>query len=134
MRTKIVIAALIAIILVTARISYVTLFPPAPPKAGTVGIVSKAKAQALSGSKFLNQLGKEGRLPGFSTNEHGMFASKVVEISYPYTLTVQFVKTGDKSRCNYYTIVQPTKDSEWQLKRAWQTDATGKIVEEWTVE
>src|ERR1700679_655115 len=120
MRTKIAIVALIAIILVTARISYVTLYPPVPPK-----VVSKAKVEALSGEQFLIQLGGEGQLPGFSPHEHAIFASKVVKLFYPYTLNVQYAKTGDTSRLNHYTIVQLTKDSEWQLKRAWQTDVKG---------
>ena len=134
MRTTIAIVALIAIILVTARISYVKLFPPAPARPRQSEISKKDQAEGLSGEKFLIQLGKDGRLPGFSTNEHGMFSAKGVIISYPYTLTVEFVKKGDTSRCNYYTILRLTKDSEWQLKRAWQTDATGKIVQEWSVE
>src|SRR5580704_4535904 len=116
MRTKIAIVALIVLILVTAGISYVALFSSVPTR---TTVSKKEQAEVLSGAKFLSELGNEGRLPGFTPHEQGMFSSKGVIISYPYTLTVEFVKKGDTSRRNYYTILRLAKDSEWQLKRAW---------------
>jgi hypothetical protein len=96
-------------------------------------VAAKARAEGESGAQFLIRLAKDGRLPGIHQDDHGNMSARAGAVSYPYSLTFQFAKTGDTSKCNY-TIVQLTKGSEWKLKRAWRTDAGGKVIEEWTVQ
>lgn len=64
MRTKITVLVLATLILISAGISYVTLFPPAPSKTGVAGIAATARAEGESGEDFLVGLGRQGRLPG----------------------------------------------------------------------
>ena len=77
------------------------------------------------------QLRQEGRLPGYTTNAHGIVSIDGPMAYYPFSLTIRF-KEGEAST-NSYTIVQINKDSPWQLKRAWQTDSKDQIIQEWAV-
>src|SRR5580658_2085476 len=115
MRVNIIIVVLAAIILVTARISYVTLFSSISPRDGAVtGIGAKARAERQSGVQFLVRLAKEGNLPGINKGDHRNMSARSGKISFPYSMTFQIVKTGDTSRYNYQ-IVQFAEDSEWRL-------------------
>jgi len=92
-----------------------------------------AKTEAISGGDFLLQLHQQGRLPGDSKDSHGkitcyLLPSDLQQVSYPLSRTYQVVKTGDIST-NNYTIVRLTKDSAWQLQRAWRTDSSGHVIE-----
>jgi hypothetical protein len=96
-----------------------------------------AKTEAISGGDYLLQLHQMGRLPGDSKDDHGKITcylspSDLQEVTYPLSRTFRVVKTGGTST-NNYTVVRLTKDSSWQLARAWQTDSAGRIIEEWPV-
>jgi hypothetical protein len=52
------------------------------------------------------------------------------EIAYPFSPTFQISVKG-QSFTNHYTVQRETKDSAWQLQRAWQTDSEGRTVKEW---
>jgi hypothetical protein len=90
---------------------------------------------------FLDQLYDQGRLPGISTDEVGqvscdlpglVISNKLAEMTYPALRTFHLVKTGETST-NNYTLVKTSKDSAWQLQKAWRVDAAGHTIEEWPI-
>jgi hypothetical protein len=90
---------------------------------------------------FFDDLKAQGRLPGISKGSHGDAITDDLsesdscisqKIKYPYLLTFHVVLTGD-SLTNHYTVMQPSKDSVWQLLRAWRTDAEGHVIKEWPI-
>lgn len=132
MRSTATIKALIVVILLSGIFGYRALFPSAPKTAGVVKTAEEGRNIAKAAMDYLSQLRREGRLPGVAFNEHGN-----AEISgrlqyHPYSLTMRFNKEGEAST-NNYSIVQIKQDSPWQLKRAWQTDSNGQIIQEWTI-
>jgi hypothetical protein len=97
----------------------------------------KARTEAESGGNFLFRLHQKGRLPGDAKDEHGKITcylspKDLEQLIYPLSWTYQVVKKGDSST-NNYTIVRLTKDSSWQLQRAWRTDSQGRVTEEWGI-
>jgi hypothetical protein len=90
--------------------------------------------------EFMGDLKNQGRLPGVAKDGHGdgnldvPFTSdlSMLKIKYPFSLTFNYVAKGD-SLTNNYTFVQSTKDSAWQLQRAWRTDSQGRVIKEWPV-
>ena len=132
MRSRVTIAALVAVILVSTRFGHRPLFPVAPKMAGVVKTEEEERILAEAARDYLSQLRREGRLPGDTTNDHGIaYISGRLSVP-PYSLTMRFHKEGQAST-NNYTIMQIKKDSPWQLKRAWQTDSNDQIIQEWTV-
>ena len=96
-----------------------------------------AKTETISGGDFLLQLHQQGRLPGDSKDDHGkitcyLLPSDLQEVTYPLSRTFRMVETGSTST-NNYTVVRLTKDSSWQLQRAWQTDSEGHVIQEWPI-
>jgi hypothetical protein len=132
MRNPFAILALVVGILVSAIFGYRALYPSAPKRVGVVKTVAEGQAIALSGMDYLSQLRTEGRLPGVASNEHQNAYIDGRLGSYPYSLTMHYNKGGG-AVTNHYAIVQIKQGSPWQLKRAWQTDAKGKITQEWSV-
>jgi hypothetical protein len=95
-----------------------------------------AKTETISGADFLLQLHQQSRLPGDSIDVHGritciLLSSDLQQVSYPLSRTYQVIPTGG-TYTNNYMIVRLTKDTAWQLQRAWQTDSQG-VTEEWLV-
>lgn len=95
-------------------------------------------AQAV---EVLKRLHDKGHLPGDSKDSHGQVTceinplivlNKVVEMTYPESRTFHIVTTGETST-NNYTLVKLSKDSAWQLQKAWRTDSKGRTTEEWQV-
>lgn len=96
-----------------------------------------AKTEVFSGRDFLLQLHQQGQLPGDSKDARGILTcyllpSDLQHISYPLSRTYHIILTGSTDT-NNYTIIRPTKDSGWQLQRAWRTDSTGRVIDEWPV-
>lgn len=93
--------------------------------------------ETVAAQKFLSELKESGHLPGFTTNDHGRMTSDYVPLAknvlYPFSITYHCVKNGDSSTY-HYTVVSESKDSAWQLQRAWKTDSNGKVLEEWPVQ
>ena len=94
-----------------------------------------AKTEAVSAGDYVLQLHQQGRLPGDSKDAHGKITcyltpSDLQEVTYPLSRTFRVVETG---ATNNYTVVRLTKDSSWQLQRAWQTDSEGRVIQEWPV-
>jgi hypothetical protein len=97
---------------------------------------SPVTKETLAGGDYLLELHKQGRLPGDSKDMHGKIESDSAtlarEVIYPCTRTFHVTITGE-SFTNYYTVTRTSKDSGWQLDKAWRTDSAGHTVEEWTV-
>ena len=96
-----------------------------------------AGTEAKSGGDFLFRLHQKGELPGDAKDERGKIScylspTDLKEILYPLSRTYQVVKNGDSST-NNYTIIRLTKNSPWQLQRAWRTDSQGRVTEEWAI-
>jgi hypothetical protein len=132
MKSTFTITALVVVILVSAIFGYHALYPSAPKRAGVVRTVAEGQTIASSGMEYLSQLRREGHLPGVATNEHGNATIYFRLASPPYSLTVRVTIRGE-TFTNNYNIVQNKKDSPWELKRAWQTDSKGQIIQEWAV-
>ena len=120
----------VVVVLIMAIFGYRAL--SFPNRAGVVQTVDEGRMVAKAGMDYLFHLRLEGRLPGITTTEHGNASISGGLSRYPYSLTMRFNKQGEAST-NNYTILQLKKDSPWQLKRAWQTDSNGQIIQEWPV-
>lgn len=72
---------------------------------------------------FLYHLREQGRLPGWSKNEPG----QLVEIFFG---SVDFKKPGDPS-IYHYSVTRPFKDGPWELQKAWRTDPSGHVLQEY---
>jgi hypothetical protein len=94
-------------------------------------------AETVSAGNYLMELQKQNRLPGVSNIEHGQIAAEEMtlsksdlnKITYPIQRTFNIVKDGDRSRY-HYRLVRSTKDAEWKLDRAWRTDSSGRVIED----
>ncbi len=83
--------------------------------------------------EYASALKAEGKLPGFSSNEHGReiasAAWKGSLVSYPAEVTVRAWKQGDESTyC--YTFVKDMPDSAWQLTKAIRADKNETVLEQ----
>lgn len=130
MKNAVTMTASVVVILVMAMICYREIHPASPKMNGAVKTVQEGQAIAKSGIEYLSQLRQEGRLPGVGTNEHGHASINGRLNSYPYSLTMQLTKEGETS-VNHYAIKKLSKNSTWQLERAWQTDSSGHFIQEW---
>jgi hypothetical protein len=112
------------------------------PKVIKMAITNEVHMETGRAGLILKQLHEQGRLPGDSKDEHGKLTSgtfdlvvsnKATVITYPTSRTFHLVKDGDTST-NNYTLVKLSKDSEWKLQKAWQTDSNGTFVKEWPIQ
>jgi len=100
-------------------------------------LTNSALPEMGQAGKFLVELKKSGRLPGVLADSHGELSvngplSAFQEAKYPFTVTFDLNVKGD-SLTNHYTVVRQVKDAEWQLEKAWRTDAQGHTAIEWPV-
>jgi hypothetical protein len=84
--------------------------------------------------QFLVGLKNEGRLPGCRKEDKGGDSIPAQDFStdYPLSRTFDFQRTGESLKC-HYLVVQASPTAPWKLQRAWQTDASGGIVQEFQV-
>jgi len=91
--------------------------------------------------EYLINLNDKGQLPDLSKGEHGHFLSDwlLSEVqkeggleAYPVTRSFSFFKSHD-SFVYHYTVVLASKDGDWKLQKAWRTDASEHVVEEYPV-
>lgn len=86
---------------------------------------------------YLHQLRIEGRLPGVQKDETILLLLPTVSsnaITYPVARDFQGRKTNIAGPFPYhYTVIKSSPVSAWQLQKAWHTDKTGKILEEYPV-
>jgi hypothetical protein len=91
------------------------------------------------GVEFFIGLGREGRLPGISGKDvHGSLRldkPPAISPTGPYFLSAEVcIVTDSTPPQNYrYIVVEAYTNSSFQVQRAWQTDASGKLVEEFPI-
>jgi hypothetical protein len=98
---------------------------------------TKLQELAVPAGQFLVKLKEQGRLPGVPTDSHGQMTAGGLHLSelnsgYPFAVTFLLVMNGD-TLTNHYTVMRAAADADWQLQRAWRTDAEGNTILEWPV-
>jgi len=102
-------------------------------------------------TEFLETLKGENQLPGLSkddqgticleaysnfgdqpANVEGVFYVRAYFNSSHKSVTFDFWKNGDSSP-DHYQVARVSENSPWKLQRAWQTDANGRVIEEYPV-
>ena len=88
--------------------------------------------------KFLVSLKEQGKLPGYAKDDHGTvntnFGPDLSDaVSYPVERTFFATKDGENFQY-HYTVLKRTKTDQWELRKAWQTDANGKIIKEFPLQ
>jgi hypothetical protein len=90
---------------------------------------------SAAAEEFLATLKREGKLPGWRKSEHGMLSIKTESAAaetYPVCRNFECKKNGG-SNIYVFTVAQASPDSDWQLKRAWETTAKGRLLQEFPV-
>ena len=88
-----------------------------------------------SALKFLIQLKPKNQLPGASKNDYGKttyFHYDHTDSPYLDSATWDILKNGDSS-IYYYTATRKSKRGSWKLQKAWRTDDSGKVLEEYPI-
>jgi hypothetical protein len=86
---------------------------------------------------YLIQLQKDNRLPGIDTTLEetelsGRLRLSDMDPNFPCARAFTATKRGDHS-IYHYTVFSPSRNSAWQLQRAWRTAADGALIEEYNV-
>jgi hypothetical protein len=80
----------------------------------------------------------QGKLPGVAKDEKGTYPPsswmKAQPEDYPVSRTFEFKKYGADLSTYHYTVVKPSTNSGWHLRKAWRTDKNGRLVEEYPVQ
>ncbi len=73
-----------------------------------------------------------GRLPGFLKDEHGTANGRIHFTAYPNfdSVTVEARKKNDPTLFSYL-FAHASEDDSWKLKKAWQSDQNGRLIEEY---
>lgn len=80
---------------------------------------------------FLKDLKEEGRLPGWSEDDHGELDGAAMDPDLT-SGTVAFRKNGHPSLF-HYTVTRASKESPWRLQKAWQTDPDDRLIQTYAV-
>ena len=83
-----------------------------------------------SAVKFIKELKKQNKLPGWSNNEQAQV--DCYYDSYPASGILDVEKSGDPA-IYHYAVIRNSADGALKLKRAWQTDGDGKMLREYSV-
>jgi len=97
-------------------------------------LVDKDAEQA---AKFLKNLKQAGELPGWSRDDHGenvqgRYVAGFYADTYPISLLIDIQKQGDQA-VYHYAVEQLSHESPWRIRKAYQTDQSGRMVEEYPV-
>lgn len=101
---------------------------------------SPAAERLQSETTFLAELKENGLLPGVSKDLKGYFGIWEKTTATPEggaTQEVHFLTSlpANKSRKNYHYIVsRAASNSTWQINKAWLTDSSGKVIQEYPVQ
>lgn len=95
--------------------------------------------ESMSAGNFLLKLHGQSHLPGYPGDVQEQMRSERVPLPLPAQVTYPFSQTflvyvPGQTFTNHYTIERLTKDSPWQLRKAWRTDSAGHTVKEWAIE
>lgn len=97
--------------------------------------------ETIEAAKAMQTMQEQNQLPGILKSEHGritsdkymlMVSNNLIEVVYPLSQTFRVVKAGETST-NIYVFERLSKDTLWQLARAWQTDSNGHVITNWTL-
>jgi hypothetical protein len=90
----------------------------------------------VAAADFLTRLKNQGKLPGWGKSEHGTVSiapqGKDAE-TYPVDRTFEARKKA-RSEIYIYTAVKDSPESDWKLKRAWETTAKGRLLKDFSVQ
>jgi len=98
-------------------------------------MMAKTMTVAKSALKFLIQLNKKNQLPGASKNDKG----KTTDVHFdhddsPYLDSVTwYLWKNDDASIYHYTVIRTSKRGAWKLRKAWRTDDSGKMLQEYAV-
>jgi RNA polymerase sigma factor (sigma-70 family) len=100
-------------------------------------------------ARFVVNLKHNGRLPGFSTNKSEPMAVMIAALAeetngewqittnvsdgFPASRTVWASKHKYQGFVYFYTVTKMSETDNWQLRKAWRNDSSGKVVEEFPV-
>jgi RNA polymerase sigma factor (sigma-70 family) len=112
-------------------------------------IQNPAGALTMEAMEFVGILAEQHRLPGFGSDEHGNFQMPVPGLfmddrgvwhgsgtnveSYPVARTISVGKNFGPF-VYHYTVVKESATNNWQLRKAWRTNAGGHVVEQYPVQ
>jgi hypothetical protein len=78
--------------------------------------------------EFVNNLKKQGQLPGWSKNDDGTIYLE----AYPNAKAVDGRKNGDSS-IYHYLVTRASENGPWKLRKAWRTNQNDHTIEEFPV-
>ena len=95
-------------------------------------LAAMGRAAGDSAFKPARRLMKNGQLPGCSKEDRGTIKRVFHFHSNPDSVTFDAVKKGESSTY-HYEFTRASKDSPWQLEKAWRTDQNDHTIEEYPV-
>jgi hypothetical protein len=97
-------------------------------RTSTGPLLDDATTNAMAAAAgFLKDLKINGRLPGWSKNEHSEPGGVTVYLTGS-SATVEVQKKGDPSTY-HYTVIRASEKHSWKLQKAWRTDQNGHTLE-----
>ena len=86
---------------------------------------------AVAVVSYLKDLKVKGQLPGWPKDENG----KPNGVKFKFTLNSATVEArkNEGSSIYHYTVVRASEEGPWRLQKAWRTDQTGRMLEEYPV-
>ncbi len=89
----------------------------------------------VSAEEFLTSLKHQNKLPGLRESQHSTLTiqsqGKELE-TYPIDRIFES-RTEGKSEIYTYVVVKDAADSDWKLKRAWETTTKGRLVKDFVL-
>lgn len=87
---------------------------------------------SIAADEFMARLKNADRLPGWRKSEHGTVTFNALDAGapvYPITRTFDCRKNGDPTTY-HYTVAQASSQAPWIMRRAWHTNAKGRLMAE----
>ncbi len=100
-----------------------------------LGGIQPGADATMEAEEYLHQLKKQHRLPGWHEYDHGTVTLKTQggdAETYPVARTFTCRKNNRKV-IEVYTVVKASPDCDWELQRAWETNAKGRLLKEFPV-
>jgi hypothetical protein len=100
-----------------------------------LGRIQPGAKTTIEAQEVLHQLKMQGRLPGWRGTDQGTVMLKTQGRGpepYPVARTFKCRKNSGKE-IYIYTVVKASADSDWELKRAWETNAKGRLIKEFPI-
>jgi hypothetical protein len=111
------------------------------PELARSAITNEVLLETERAALALQQIYAQGQLPGVAESDHGKMGFDTIDlvvsnnptiISYPALRKFYLVKDGE-TFTNHYILGKESKDAEWKLQRAWETDSNGQVIQEWPI-